>query len=202
MTTSSTTITTTIRTNNQNVPTTIVTPTVFNVTITPTQSASSTSSAAPSATTSAAPDYSILDTHLDPAFGVLGALLILTGLPSAFLGHKNRWSSFFLIGFYTLSLTCFVLILRFGVLNAINPPNKTLRGLFVLSCGVAGIAGGGVSIFFWKAAKYFTGAWGGFALALWIQCFRNGGLIGPIGFRWIMYIGTRPRCFELVTSSR
>ena len=52
-----------------------------------------------------------------------------------------------------------------------------------------GIAGGGISIFFWKAAKYFIGAWGGLALALWIQCFRNGGLIGPIGFRWIMYIG-------------
>ena len=98
-------------------------------------------------------------------------------------------TSFFLIGFYTLSLVCFVLILKFGVLPAVNPPNDTIRGMFVLACSVAGIAGGGISIFFWKAAKYFIGAWGGLALALWIQCFRNGGLIGPIGFRWIMYIG-------------
>ncbi|OJT10084.1 hypothetical protein TRAPUB_13440 [Trametes pubescens] len=199
LTTGSTTITTTTRSGNLNIPTTVVVPTVFNVTITPTQSASSTTSAQPSATTSAAPDFTKLDTHLDPGFGVLGALLILTGLPSAFLGHKNRWSSFFLIGFYTLSLTCFVLILRFGVLNAINPPNTTLRGLFVLSCGVAGIAGGGISIFFWKAAKYFTGAWGGFAFALWIQCFRNGGLIAPIGFRWIMYIAISVVGFVLCT---
>ncbi|KAI0639700.1 hypothetical protein C8Q77DRAFT_1045482 [Trametes polyzona] len=200
LTTSSTTITTTIRSGNQNIPTATVVPTVFNVTVTPTQSvASTTSSAEPSATSSAAPDYTKLDTHLDPGFGVLGALLILTGLPSAFLGHKNRWSSFFLIGFYTLSLTCFVLILRFGVIYAINPPNKTLRGLFVLSCGVAGIAGGGIAIFFWKAAKYFIGAWGGFALALWIQCFHSGGVIGPIGFRWIMYIAISVVGFVLCT---
>ncbi|KAI0830608.1 hypothetical protein BC628DRAFT_1500454 [Trametes gibbosa] len=203
LTTSTTTITTTIRSGNQNIPITTAVPTVFNVTVTPTPTSTSISSASASAsasaTTSAAPDFSKLDTHVDPGFGVLGALLILTGLPSAFLGHKNRWSSFFLIGFYTLSLTCFVLILRFGVLNAINPPNKTLRGLFVLSCGVAGIAGGGIAIFFWKAAKYFIGAWGGFALALWIQCFRNGGLIGPIGFRWIMYIAISVVGFVLCT---
>ncbi|CDO73509.1 hypothetical protein BN946_scf185013.g144 [Trametes cinnabarina] len=198
LTTSFTTITTTLRSGNQNIPITTAIPIVFNVTLTPT-SATSTSSAQPSATTSAAPDYRKLDTHLDPAFGVLGALLIITGLPSAFLGHKNRWTSFFLVGFYTLSLVCFVLILRFGVIYAINPPNATLRGLFVLSCGVAGIAGGGVAIFFWKASKYFIGAWGGFALALWIQCFRNGGLIEPIGFRWLMFIAISVVGFVLCT---
>ena len=99
-------------------------------------------------------------------------------------------SSFFLTGFYTLSLVCLSLILKFGVLVAIHPPNQTLRGLFVLACGVAGIAGGGVSIFFWQQAKYFIGAWGGFSIGLWVQCLRNGGLIRPIGFRWILYIGT------------
>ena len=189
LTTSNTTVTTTSRSGNRDFTITTVVPTTFNVTITP--SPTKTSASAASATTSQPPDYTKLDTHIDPAFGVLGAVLILTGLPSAFLGHKNRWTSFFLIGFYTLSLVCFVLILRFGVLQAINPPNATVRGLFVLSSAVAGIAGGGVAIFFWKAAKYFIGAWGGFALALWIQCFRHGGLIGPLGFRWIMYIGTQ-----------
>ncbi|PIL31664.1 hypothetical protein GSI_06367 [Ganoderma sinense ZZ0214-1] len=202
LTTGSMTITTTTRSGNNNVPVTTVVPTTFNVTLTPSPTStesSSTSAAAASATTSAPPDYTQLDTHLDAGFGVLGAILILTGLPSAFLGHKNRWSSIFLIGFYTLSLVCFVLILRFGVLQSINPPNTTLRGLFVLSSVVAGIAGGGIAIFFWKAAKYFTGAWGGFALALWIQCFRNGGLIHPLGFRWIMYIAISVIGFVLCT---
>ncbi|PVG04871.1 hypothetical protein CPB86DRAFT_778177 [Serendipita vermifera] len=145
----------------------------------------------PTATASELPDPSkvTLDTKIGPAFGVLGAVLILTGLPSAFWGHKNRWSSFFIIGFYTLAVVCVVLILRFGVLQAINPPSETIRGLFVLSCAVAGVIGGGIAIFFWKGTKYFIGAWGGFAVGLFIQCLHDGGLIKPIGFRWILFIG-------------
>lgn len=88
-----------------------------------------------------------------------------------------------------MSLVCFVLILKFGVLAAVNPPSKTLRGMFVLASAIAGIAGGAISIFFWKAARYGIGAWGGFAFGLWLQCFRNGGVIKAIGFRWILYIG-------------
>jgi hypothetical protein len=130
---------------------------------------------------------------------VLGAVLIITGIPSAFFGHKNRWTSFFLIGFYTLSLVCFVLILKFGILTAVNPPSKVLRGLFVLASAVAGIAGGGISIFFWKAARYFIGGWGGFALALWVQCFHDGGVIKTIGFRWIFFIGCGVIGFVLCT---
>lgn len=94
-----------------------------------------------------------------------------------------------MIGFYTLSLACIVLILKFGVLAAVNPPSKELRGLFVLASAIAGIVGGGIAVFFWKAAKYFIGAWGGFAFGLFIQCFGSGGLIHPVGLRWIMYIG-------------
>lgn len=104
--------------------------------------------------------------------------------------HHDR-SSFFLIGFYTLSLVCIVLIVKFGVLEAVNPPTEVLRGLFVLACSVAGIAGGGIAIFFWKTSKYFIGAWGGFAFGIWIECFRDGGLIDPVGLRWILYIGER-----------
>ncbi|KAF8973691.1 hypothetical protein BDZ97DRAFT_1776306 [Flammula alnicola] len=160
-------------------------------TITP-SSASSTATQTQSATPtpSQTQDPFVLATRVDPAFAVLGVILILTGLPSAFWGHKNRWTSFFLIGFYTLALVCIVLIIKFGVLPAVNPPNQTLRGMFVLASTIAGIAGGAVAIFFWKAARYGIGAWGGFALALWIQCFHNGGLIKTIGFRWILYIAT------------
>ncbi|KAJ3563210.1 hypothetical protein NP233_g9088 [Leucocoprinus birnbaumii] len=130
---------------------------------------------------------------VDPGFGVLGAILILTGLPSAFWGHKNRWTSFFLTGFYTFALTCCVLIISYGVLPAVNPPSKTLRGMFVLASCIAGFAGGGIAIFFWKGARYCIGAWGGFALGLFIQCFHNGGVIKPIGYRWILYIGKSSR---------
>ncbi|KAI0094952.1 hypothetical protein BDY19DRAFT_988740 [Irpex rosettiformis] len=195
LTTATQTIQTTISSGRSSFPVSTVIPVVFNVTVTPTAS----SSAAPLASSSAPPDPRRLDTRIDPGFGVLGAILILTGIPSAFLGHKNRWTSFFLIGFYTLSLVCLCLILRFGVLQAVNPPSTTLRGLFVLACTVAGIAGGGVTIFFWKATKYFIGAWGGLAFGLWIQCFRDGGLIHPVGFRWIMYLGCAVVGFILCT---
>ncbi|KAJ8474752.1 hypothetical protein ONZ45_g15842 [Pleurotus djamor] len=198
LTTSSATITSTTRSGGQNVPVTTIVPTIFNVTFTITPTAT-TSAATNTSSPSPTPEPIVLDTKLDPAFGVLGAVLILTGLPSAFWGHKNRWTSFFLIGFYTLSLVCFVLILKFGILPAVNPPSQSLRGYFVLACAIAGIAGGGVAIFFWKAAKYFIGAWGGFAFALWIQCFRDGGIIHPIGFRWIMYIGCGVVGFILCT---
>ncbi|KAF9229170.1 hypothetical protein BS17DRAFT_792151 [Gyrodon lividus] len=177
---------------SQNVTFTTIVPTVYNATSTlPTPTTST--SASPS------PTPIVLATEITPAFAVLGAILILTGLPSAFWGHKNRWTSFFLIGFYTLSLVCFVLIVKFGILPAINPPNKTLQGMFVLACSVAGIMGGAFTIFFWKATKYFIGAWGGFAFGLWIQCFRNGGLIPSVGLRWILYIACGVVAFILCT---
>lgn len=98
-------------------------------------------------------------------------------------------SSYFLVGFYTLSLTCLALILKFGVLEEIRPPNVKVQGLFVLACFVAGIAGGGVAIFFWKGARYLVGSWGGFALALFVQALREGGVVRLVGFRWFLYIG-------------
>ena len=78
---------------------TLQTSSVFPVTYTyPLSSSSSTvptATASPAETTSPAPIR--LDTKLDPGFGVLGGLLILTGVPSAFLGHKNRWYTFELV---------------------------------------------------------------------------------------------------------
>ncbi|KAH9947927.1 hypothetical protein B0H21DRAFT_297027 [Amylocystis lapponica] len=196
LTTGSYVITSVEQSGGRNITLSAVVPTTYNVTVTLSPTAS-----APTNTTSATPSAPpiVLDTVIDPAFGVLGALLILTGIPSAFLGHKNRWTSFFLIGFYSLSLVCLVLILKFGVLQSINPPSKSLRGLFMLACGVAGIVGGGIALFFWKATKYGVGAWGGFAFALWIQCFRDGGLIVSISYRWIMYILVAAAGFVLCT---
>ncbi|KAG1757686.1 hypothetical protein EDB19DRAFT_1935381 [Suillus lakei] len=197
LTTSSYTLTSVSHSGNIATTITTVLPTVYNATSTiQANSSTPTSSASPT------PTPIVLATRITPAFGVLGAILIITGLPSAFWGHKNRWTSFFLIGFYTLSLVCFVLIVKFGILPAINPPNNTLQGMFVLASAVAGIMGGAFTIFFWKATKYFIGAWGGFAFGLWIQCFKNGGLITPVGMRWILYIACSVVAFVLCTIPR
>ncbi|KAG2061725.1 hypothetical protein BDR06DRAFT_739 [Suillus hirtellus] len=196
LTTSSYTLTSVSHSGNIATTITTVLPTVYNATSTIHANSSTPTS---SASASPTPTPIVLATRITPAFGVLGAILIITGLPSAFWGHKNRWTSFFLIGFYTLSLVCFVLIVKFGILPAINPPSNTLQGMFVLASAVAGIMGGAFTIFFWKATKYFIGAWGGFAFGLWIQCFKNGGLITPVGMRWILYIACTVVAFILCT---
>lgn len=67
------------------------------ITLTPTTTANAT--AATNTSTPSATPIS-LDTRIDPGFGVLGAILILTGLPSTFWGHKNRW--------YARSLDCWM----------------------------------------------------------------------------------------------
>lgn len=93
LTTSTVSVTTTTRSGGQSTQIITAVPTTFNVTYTYTSTPTSTSSEAASetATPTPTPEPIVLDTKLDPAFGVLGALLILTGLPSAFWGHKNRW---------------------------------------------------------------------------------------------------------------
>jgi hypothetical protein len=132
-----------------------------------TTTSSTTTSASPSATTARAPTIH-LNTKVDGAFAVLGVVLVLTGLPTAFMGHKNRWSSFFLLGFYSFMAVTGVVILEFGVLQReqqqLNPPDAKSRGLYLFACAVAGFVGGFISIFFWQLTKYLIGALGGVSL--------------------------------------
>lgn len=162
-------------------------------------SSSTTSTAAPSSTTAATATTSPLvrssdsalplHTIIDPAFGVLGALLILAGLPMAFYGHRNRWSSYFLSGFFALALICISIILKVGVEPAVNPPSKAIRGLFLVAAVIAGALGGIISIVFWRGASFFACGLGGFFFGLFLQAVRSGGLIRPVGLRFILYIG-------------
>ena len=90
--TSSFTATTLSSSGTQTLALVTVLPTVYNVTLTiATTPTSSINASAPTSSSSAS--ATVLATKIDPAFGVLGTVLILTGLPSAFLGHKNRWSA-------------------------------------------------------------------------------------------------------------
>ncbi|KAJ1030834.1 hypothetical protein NDA18_002064 [Ustilago nuda] len=130
-----------------------------------------------------------LGTIIDPAFGVLGAIFIITGLPMGFYGHRNRWSSYFLAGFFALALICISIILKVGVEPAVNPPSKGIRGLFLVAAIVAGAVGGIISIVFWRGAGLFACGLGGFFFGLFLQAVRPGGLIRSVGLRYILYIG-------------
>ncbi|KAE8245388.1 hypothetical protein A4X13_0g5950 [Tilletia indica] len=127
-----------------------------------------------------------LDTRIDGAFGTLGVLLILTGLSTALFGHRNRWSSFFMCGFYILALSTLCAILSLGVEKGVKPPSATVRGLFLLACLIAGIIGGVMFVLFYTFAAFVVCGLGGFALGLWLQALKSNGLIEPLGLRWVL----------------
>ena len=58
-------------------------------------------------------NQTLLATVIGPAFGVLGALLIITGLPSVFWGHRNRWYVRTSTNLRTLHRSSVVIILDF-----------------------------------------------------------------------------------------
>ena len=176
------------------VPTTITSlDTIYLTSTSATITSTTTSTTSTTSPTPTVPPVPHLATRVDAAFGVLGIILILTGLPSAFYGHKNRWSSFFLLGFYTLALAVAAIILKLAIENReaqeLSLPDSKLRGLYLFACIISGFCGGAIAIFFWQATKYLIGALGGFVFAMWIQAMGHSGLVRPIGFRWLFYIG-------------
>ncbi|WVQ72782.1 hypothetical protein IAR50_002342 [Cryptococcus sp. DSM 104548] len=126
---------------------------------------------------------------IDPAYGIAGAFLIITGIPVATLGGKNRWSALAISSGYALMLFTLVLILRFGVepdINTLNPnpPSKTTRGLYLLATLVSALIGGGAGIFFFTFAKYAISAGGGFTFAWFLLACKEGGLVQTTLGRW------------------
>lgn len=67
---------------------------------------------------------------IDPTYGVLGAFLIITGIPVAVLGGKNRWTSLAVVSGYTLMLFSLIMVLRFGYVHS---PTQNSRHIFTLS---------------------------------------------------------------------
>lgn len=115
----------------------------------------------------------------------------------AFYGHRNRWSSYFLSGFFALALICISIILKVGVEPAVNPPSKAIRGLFLVAAVIAGAVGGVISIVFWRGAGLLACGLGGFVFGLFLQAVRPGGLIRPVGLRFILYVGLYAVFFTL-----
>ncbi|OCF43573.1 hypothetical protein I317_02591 [Kwoniella heveanensis CBS 569] len=127
--------------------------------------------------------------RIDPAYGVLGALLIVSGIPVAVLGGKNRWSSLAISTGYAVMLLTLVLILRWGVQPNLqppspSPPSTTLRGLYLLACVIASFFGAALGIFLYTFAKYWVSAIGGFTFGWFLLATRQGGLITSVLGRW------------------
>ncbi|GAC96721.1 hypothetical protein PHSY_004305 [Pseudozyma hubeiensis SY62] len=119
-----------------------------------------------------------------------------------FYGHRNRWSSYFLSGFFALALICVSIILKVGVESAVNPPSKAIRGLFLVAAVIAGAVGGAISIVFWRGAGLLACGLGGFFFGLFLQALRPGGLIRPVGLRFILYFGLYAIFFTVSCNGR
>ena len=65
-----------------------------------------------------------------------------------------------------------------------NPPNTTLRDLYLLACIISAFIGAGIGIFFFNIAKYFVSAAGGFTFGWFLLETRQGGLITSVVGRW------------------
>lgn len=65
-------------------------------------------------TTGTVQDTSNYAVKLDATFGILGAILLVSGAAAVFAGGRSRWSSMLPVGFYFFAAVVLVLILRFG----------------------------------------------------------------------------------------
>ncbi|KIR68578.1 hypothetical protein I312_100331 [Cryptococcus bacillisporus CA1280] len=146
---------------------------------------------------------------IDPAYGIAGAVLILSGIPVAVLGSKNRWSSLAVASGLAFFLFTLVMILRFGVEPNLappspHPPSATLRGLYLLACLISSFIGAGLGIFFFNFTKYAISAAGGFTFGWFLLALRQGGLITSVVGRWallgaltvVVFIASLPKRFN------
>ncbi|UZJ51441.1 hypothetical protein CBS101457_000761 [Exobasidium rhododendri] len=181
----------------------LATATVTSAIPTPTSSTSSTSNL-PTATSTTVPSEQTLPLHttIDPAFGILGALLILSGLALAFIGHRSRWLICLISGFYSLALITICVILRVGVSKAQNDPTKTLKGLYLLASICAGGIGGALAVIFRNGGLLLACALGGFTLALFLEACKSNGLIETIGLRYILYVALGTLTFSFACHAK
>ncbi|GAA5958115.1 hypothetical protein JCM3765_002819 [Sporobolomyces pararoseus] len=172
--------------------------------------------ALPSTSASASPSESIsaavrasksgrpkqLDTKLDPTFGVLGGLLIVSGLAIGTVGTLHRRSGVFIAGTYAGSLVVGLLVVKFALVDKESPPKSVIRGVLLLAALVAGIVGGGFCYLFHKAGTLLQSSLAGFLLSSTLLCVRSDSLIRPIGLRYILLLGLTASFFVLSSIPR
>ncbi|EJT97820.1 hypothetical protein DACRYDRAFT_119049 [Dacryopinax primogenitus] len=176
------------------------TPTTLIFTVIPTLSAGNGTYNSTNNGTSAVDTQVLNPIGIDPAYGVLGALLILLHIPLLLLGPKLRLYTPLLLTSHILSITTLILILHFGVEPniALHPPDQMLRGLYLLACIVAGGVGAGIAALWREYAEWGCGAVGGFALACWIEALHEGGVVQG-EWRWLLFAGLVVGGFVLTT---
>ncbi|OBT89373.1 hypothetical protein VE02_01456 [Pseudogymnoascus sp. 03VT05] len=151
---------------------------------TKTSTRSRTTTSAPAATSAAdairtsdyktaAPDPLPLQPRITPAFGVGGALLMISGAVFAFVGIQHRLIYVFLSAAYLGSLSVTVLILY--VMNPAVP--DATQGAYLVAITATGIVFGAGAMFFPDLTEGFGCLLGGFCLSMWLLVLKPGGLL-------------------------
>ncbi|CAD0041206.1 unnamed protein product, partial [Aureobasidium pullulans] len=123
---------------------------------------------------------------LTPAFGVAGAILIITGSAFCFVG-KTANRSFV----HHLTIVCLLIndcrlygllswtySFGLGVTTANLPVSHGIQGAYLVAIVLpALILGAVVSLLSADSAEWFGGFIGGFCIAMWFELLRSGGLI-------------------------
>ncbi|GAA5877583.1 hypothetical protein JCM16303_003386 [Sporobolomyces ruberrimus] len=143
-----------------------------------------------------------LDTRIDATFGILGGLLIVSGLAIGSVGTLHRRPAIFVAGAYSGTLIVGLLIVHFALVDRVNPPKSITRGLFLLASLVAGLVGGGFCYLFHKAGQLVLSALAGFVLGSTLLCVRSDSLIRPVGLRYILSLGLAASFFVLASVPR
>ena len=122
------------------------------------------------------PDALPLPPEITPALGVAGAILMLTGLPLAFIGIKNKYVQIFLSTGYLVALAITVLILYVMV----PPISLAVQGAYFIGAFVPAVGLGGLSLVFKDVTEGLGCAVGGFALSMFFLVLKPGGLIASV----------------------
>ncbi|KAK4058922.1 hypothetical protein OIO90_000368 [Microbotryomycetes sp. JL221] len=166
-----------------------------------------------------------LDTRIDPTFGVLGGLLILSGLALTFYGSRNRWyvrstaswaskpvshfaasgalarTSFFLIGFWAAAMVIGLIILSTAVRTSNYAPASSTRGLYLLASIAGGALVGVTCIVWWTGAQHLSGAVGGFCVAMFLLALKSDGLISSAVGKYVLLVDASYLCTILFGSA-
>lgn len=110
---------------------------------------------------------------ITPAIGVVGVVLIITGIGYCLIGIKHEWLLVFLSTGYLASLGVTVL-----VIYVMTPPvSDAIQGAYFVAAFMTGLIFGGLSLIFKEVTGGFGCLLGGFCLAMWVLCLRPGGLL-------------------------
>ncbi|KAB5570321.1 hypothetical protein GE09DRAFT_703676 [Coniochaeta sp. 2T2.1] len=153
-------------------------------TLTPSTSVSMTESPTPTAVESSPSDSGFfnntitpgslpLTPTLTPAYGVGGAILIITGTGYGFVGIKSPWVHSFMAAAYLASLGTTILIVY-----VLTPPiSDAVQGAYLVAVVVTGLILGGAALVFKEITECLGSLLGGFCLAMWLLTLAPGGLM-------------------------